>query len=184
MFKTGTSGVFSTVNRVIGTLGVVWGILGISLLLVGAIVRLSDIAWEIFAYPLQWYHWAILVLNVLFMAYSEGYKGFQLKFSPRFAARCRYLKQNPRIFHSLLAPLFCMGYFYTTRTRKIVTLVLTIAIIILVQLAHMLAQPWRGILDMGVVVGLAWGYLSILYYLKQAFTEQNFHYSPELPDST
>jgi len=27
-----------------------------------------------------------------------------------------------------------------------------------------LAQPWRGIIDAGVVVGLAWGVGSVVYY--------------------
>lgn len=168
-------------NQLHGLLGAAWGIFGLSLLLLGAIVRLGEISWDIVNYQLTWYHWAIAIANILFMAYTEGYKGFQLKFSPRFAARCLYLRHNPKVLHTLLAPLFCMGFFYTTRRRMVATLVLTLVIIGFIKIAHMLTQPWRGILDAGVVVGLTWGLISVYYYLLQAFRNTDFNYSPELP---
>ena len=39
----------------------------------------------------------------------------------------------------------------------------------LVMLVHMLEQPWRGIVDAGVVTGLMLGVTSIIYYLIQSF---------------
>lgn len=139
------------------------------------------IALDSLNYALNWYHWAALLLSIIFMAYSEGYKGFQLKFSPRFAARCRHLRDEPTLLHALLAPLFCMGFFHTTRTRKIATYVLTLMILGFIQIAHMLPQPWRGILDMGVVTGLTWGLISLFYYLQRAFSTSQFDHSAELP---
>lgn len=165
-----------------GTLAAAWAIVGFSLLILSAIYRLGNIALGIRDYELSTLQWWLLITSVLFMAYSEGYKGFQLKFSPRFAARCLHLKKNPVLTHSLLAPLFCMGFFHTTRRRKIATLILTVAIIGFILIAHQLEQPWRGILDAGVVVGLGWGIISLLYFLAQAFTTTSFGYSPELPD--
>lgn len=165
-----------------GTLAATWGIAGFSLLIMSAIFRLGDIALDIRNYDLSAVQWLVLLASILFMAYSEGYKGFQLKFSPRFAARCLYLKQNPRLMHSLLAPLFCMGFFYTTRRRKITSSILAVAIIGFILIAHQLTQPWRGILDAGVVVGLGWGMVSLIYFMQQAFTDPGFDYSPELPD--
>ena len=71
----------------IGTLGAFWGLAGVSLLLGSAVYRLTLVSVEALSHELLWYHWMALVLNVLFMAYSEGYQGFQLGFSPRVAAR-------------------------------------------------------------------------------------------------
>ena len=102
------------------------------------------------------------------MAYAEGYKGFHLGFAPRVVRRASYLRDNPQLSHTLLAPLFCMGYFYTTTRRQIVSIGLTVMIICFVLIAGLLPQPWRGIVDAGVVVGLSLGVASILYFLAIA----------------
>lgn len=164
-----------------GRLGVLWGLGGVCLLLIFAVARLTKIGLDSFDYQYAWYHWVILLVNVAFMAYSEGYKGFQKGYSPRLAARIRHLRDNPRLSHSLLAPLFGMGYFYTTRRRIITSYMLTVMIIIFIFIANQLPQPWRGILDIGVVVGLCWGLISIIAYSWQALTRYDFPYSPELP---
>lgn len=110
-------------------------------------------------------HWLALAFSVIYMAYAEGYKGFHLGFAPRVVVRARYLADNPRALHVLLAPLFCMGYIYATRKRQIVSFALTVMIICFVLIARSMPQPWRGILDAGVVVGLSLGVLSIAYFL-------------------
>ena len=110
-------------------------------------------------------HWLALVFSVIYMAYAEGYKGFHLGFAPRVVVRARYLANNPRPLHVLLAPLFCMGYIYATRKRQILSFALTTMIICFVLIARSMPQPWRGILDAGVVVGLGLGVLSIAYFL-------------------
>ena len=110
-------------------------------------------------------HWLTLAFSVIYMAYAEGYKGFHLGFAPRVIVRARYLADNPRPLHVLLAPLFCMGYIYATRKRQIISFALTTMIICFVLIARSIPQPWRGILDAGVVVGLSLGVLSIAYFL-------------------
>ena len=110
-------------------------------------------------------HWLALAFSVIYMAYAEGYKGFHLGFAPRVIVRARYLADNPRPLHVLLAPLFCMGYIYATRKRQIISFALTTMIICFVLIARSIPQPWRGILDAGVVVGLSLGVLSIAYFL-------------------
>ena len=110
-------------------------------------------------------HWSALVFSVIYMAYAEGYKGFHLGFAPRVVVRARYLADNPRPLHVLLAPLFCMGYIYATRKRQILSFALTTMIICFVLIARSMPQPWRGIVDAGVVVGLGLGVLSIAYFL-------------------
>ena len=110
-------------------------------------------------------HWLALAFSVIYMGYAEGYKGFHLGFAPRVIVRARYLADNPRPLHVLLAPLCCMGYIYATRKRQIISFALTTMIICFVLIARSIPQPWRGILDAGVVVGLSLGVLSIAYFL-------------------
>lgn len=164
-----------------GWLGVIWGLSGVSLILIFAIVRLSPIAWDALWMPLTWYHWSILILNILFMAYTEGYRGFQQAFSPRAVARARYLVEHPSRVHTLLAPFFLMGYYFSTPRRQWAAWALTAAIIVLIVIVHALSQPWRGIIDAGVVVGLIWGLASLYYFVFVAFTGRDFKVSPELP---
>ena len=45
------------------------------------------------------FHWAALIFSVVFMSYTEGYKGFHLGFAPRVVIRANYLKDNPHIIH-------------------------------------------------------------------------------------
>lgn len=165
-----------------GFIGAFWGLAGVFLLLTSATVRLTPLAIDAFSYPFFWYHWASLAIVVLGMAYMEGYRGFQQGFSPRVAARARYLKEHPRLLHTLLAPFFCMGYFHATRRRKITSISLTLGIIALVLMVRFVAQPWRGIIDAGVVVGLAWGIVSLLVFSLLAFVSKDYPYSPEVPE--
>ena len=130
-------------------------------------------------------HWLALAFSVIYMAYAEGYKGFHLGFAPRVVVRARYLADNPRALHVLLAPLFCMGYIYATRKRQIVSFALTVMIICFVLIARSMPQPWRGILDAGLVVGLSLGVLSIAYFLIiSSIDPARLTISAEVPDDS
>ncbi len=165
------------------SLGYTWGIGGVLLLLVFAIYRLAPMAFALSEIALSMLHWAALTFSVIYMAYAEGYKGFHLGFAPRVVSRANYLSQNPRLSHIVLAPLFCMGYFYTTRRRQLLSFGLTIMIVCFIIVARMLPQPWRGILDAGVVVGLAIGITSITYFIILSSTRPDYVLvSAEVPD--
>ena len=151
-------------------------------MLLSACVRLWPKAVAAFSYPFTWLHWASLIIVVTGMAYAEGYKGFQKAFSPRTAARARHLRDHPRIAHVVLAPFFCMGYFHATKRRKITSISLTLGIIVLVVMVSFTPQPWRGIIDAGVVVGLAWGVVSLALYGVRALGGEAFPYSAEVPE--
>lgn len=165
----------------LGYIAALWGITGISLLLGSAIYRLSAIGMQTFDYNLSWYHWVALAVSIAFMGFAEGYRGFQQAWSPRVAARLLFLSQNVSPVRLILAPLFCMGFFDIVRKRMIVTYCLTFGIIGMVLLVHQLDQPWRGIVDLGVVTGLAWGLASLFIFTAQAFFSQGFQHSPEMP---
>ncbi|NNM01620.1 MAG: hypothetical protein HKO62_12780, partial [Gammaproteobacteria bacterium] len=90
----------------LGRLAAAWGLSGVIGLLAMAVLRLADVAMAGLDYDLGWQHWGLLIVNACFMAYSEGIKGFQQAFSPRVAARARYLRDNPDVLRGLLAPFF------------------------------------------------------------------------------
>ena len=137
------------------------------LILLFAVFRLSPMAMELSSYNLGQLHWFLLAVSILYMAYAEGYKGFHLAFAPRVVARASYLSANPRLLHILFAPVFCMGYIHATRRRKLLSFGLTSMIICFVLIVRMLPQPWRGIVDAGVVTGLVFGIASIGFFLIQ-----------------
>lgn len=166
----------------VGTIGALWGVAGIVMLLGSAAIRLAPVAAAGFLFHFSFFHWTFLLFIVAGMAYAEGYHGFQKRFSPRAAARARYLRANPRVVWVCFAPLFCMGYFHATRRRKITSVFLTLGIIILIILVRLIEQPWRGIIDAGVVVGLLWGIASLLVFSLQALLSDEYAYSAEVPE--
>lgn len=165
-----------------GLFGVIWGLAGVFLLLGNAVVRLVPITIDAFSYQWFWYHWLAFALTTLILAYAKGYRALQRSFSPRVAARARYLMDHPDLLRVILAPLFCMGYFGASRKRQIMTISVTAGIVILIVLARILQQPWRGIIDGGVIVGLVWGLASLCFFSFQAMTSKRFDYAPEVPD--
>ncbi len=164
--------------------GAYWGLAGVMLLLGSAVYRLAPIAVEALAFEWRWYHVTAFIVVLVFMAYAEGYRAFQLAFSPRVAARSRYLLTHSNILHIVLAPLFCMAYFHAPRRRRITSLSVTAGIVVLIILVRLLPQPWRGIIDGGVLVGLAWGLISLAIFGYQALTRETFAYAPEVPEKT
>ena len=141
-----------------------WGIVGVIAILGKAIYQLVPVALRAFDHPLGPAHWITLVVWVAFMAYSEGYRAFHKAFSPRCVARAHFLAAHPRPLHVALAPLYCMGLLHATRKRLIVSWCVALGIVALIVLVRQLEQPWRGIIDGGVVLGLSIGIVSIVYF--------------------
>lgn len=142
-----------------------WGVLCVSLLLGQALVRLTPLALEPFegeglTLPLL----VVYAVWVVFNAYAEGWRGFHLKFSPRVVARAFYLGRNPRPLWIVLALPFCMSLFHSTKRQKIVSWVFLTVLVAVIVAVRSLPQPWRGIIDGGVVVGLGLGLGSVLYF--------------------
>ena len=153
-----------------------------------AIRRMAVQVTEGFSQPLHAAHYLVMVPWVAFMMYSEGYKGFQKGYSPRVASRAHFLRDHSTLMRALLAPIFCMGFFHSTRKRKIVISCLLVGVTILVLIFQNIPQPWRGVLDLGVVLGLSWGVLTTLYFFAVYwFTSEENSDSviadPEIPPS-
>jgi hypothetical protein len=141
---------------------VAWGIAGIAAVLVYAALTLGGHAARAMAAGLGPVEWLLMLANAIFMAWAEGYRGFQQRFSPRVAARALDLYDYPTLPRLLLAPLFCAGYFGATARLRRTIWIGTALIVLAVLVFSRLPQPWRGILDAGVMVGLLWGTTSLL----------------------
>lgn len=167
----------------IGNLAAIWGFSGVCLFLGSAILRLAEISNQMSLQSFNMVHWICLILWVSVMAYFEGYKGFQKGFSPRVAARVRYLAKHVTLKRFILAPLFCLGYFDAERKRIIVVCCLTIGIFLIVNLVEYIPMPWRGILDLGVVVGLSWGLISMVIFSLLPLANSAYDYPAGVPES-
>lgn len=142
-----------------------WGILGVVAFLSQAIYRIAPLAWE----PLRdrnltEFQAALYVAFLLFSGYAEGYRGFQKRFSPKVVGRALHLADNPRFLHVLFAPAYCMAYFHATKRGLLTAWGVSSIIVVIVMLVRSVPQPWRGIIDGGVVLGLTWGVVSLLYH--------------------
>jgi hypothetical protein len=159
-----------------------WGVLGFTAILVSAIVRLSPLAWEpIAARSLSNVQVALYVGWVAWMWYTEGYRAFQKQLCPRMVARALHLARNPVTHRVVLAPLFCMGLFHASRKRLIISWSVLLGVVGLVIAVRQLSQPWRGLIDGGVVVGLGWGLAALLVIFVMAVSGTEPTASPELP---
>ncbi len=167
-----------------GMIGAVWGIAGLTLILVRGLSSVWPYVGELEFGSFGWPEWLGLLISLVFMGYAEGYKGFQLRFSPRVGARALYLKKNPTPVRIIFAPFFCMGFFHAAKARKITAYAVTTMVILLIILVRRLPQPWRGIIDAGVLFGLGWGLISVwIYSVKALCGKGEYTVSPETPDA-
>ena len=169
-------------NRTLGTIGTIWGIVGAVVLLSMAISRMLGHVFEAFSgdYQLGIWHYLVGGVWLFFMAYSEGYKGFQKGYSPRVASRALYLRDKSTWLRLILAPLFVLGFINSTKRRKITIIILLVVISLIVMFFKHIPQPWRGVLDLGVAVGLSWGLIATLVFLVKFWTADKVTFDPEV----
>lgn len=162
---------------------VAWAVLGVLAILIQAIVRLLPRALEpILDGSLSGLGIAAYVAAILGLGYSEGYRGFQRQFSPRVVVRALALARRGG-WMVALAPLMVMGLIHGTRRRLISSWVLVVGIVGLIFVVRLLAQPWRGAVDAGVVVGLSWGVVATAVQTVQGLRGRVPDVDPELPHS-
>ena len=133
---------------------------------------------------LLYWQWIMYAIWVIFMGYSEGYRGFQKAFCPRVVRRAWTLHSSSPLLHIVLAPLYSMGYFHATRKRKIVSWSITTAIVGLVLIVKLLPYPYRHIVDGGVVFGLSYGLVCLILFTARALWGSLPSVSPDLPPSS
>jgi hypothetical protein len=162
-----------------------WGVLGVGLLLMQAVVRLTPVALE----PLvqgglttgQAMVYAAWVVTSL---YAEGYRGFQKAFVPRTVARAFHLARTGRPLLMALAPVYCMGLIHATRRRMITSWTIVLAIALAVVFVRRLPAPWRGVVDGGVVAGLLYGVVALALEFRRALRGAVPAYPLDLPGKT
>ncbi len=168
-----------------GLLVASWGVVGVLALLGQAIFRLGERALQVSAHDLTTVQAAALAMWVSFSLYGEGYRAFQLRFSPRVVARALVAGRSANLLHALLAPAFCMSLFHATRRGLIVAWGTVVMVVCLVMIVSRLPQPWRGIIDAGVVLALLWGALAIVaFFIKALASGEPPKVDTALPSST
>ena len=163
--------------------GAIWGILGVTLIIGSAVMRILPHAFDAFNVGLSPLEWIVLTLWSVFMVVAEGYRGFQKLFSPRVVARARHLINHGRPLDLILAPIYCMGYFHATRKRIITSWSLTAGITLLIVVVHYISQPWRGIIDSGVVLGLLYGLIWVYIFTIRTLQSHSYIVDPEVSES-
>jgi hypothetical protein len=152
----------------LGWVGFIWGVGGLVAGLTSAVARLFPLAIEPWLIGMTPFQMVAYAASVVFIGYSEGYRGFQKQFSPRVVVRAVEMGRNPKWSWVLLAPLFCAGHFAATKKRLIVSWSITAGVVVLIVMVRWLDPVWRGIVDGGVVVGLSWGTVAIVVFTVQA----------------
>ncbi len=93
-----------------------------------------------------------------------------------------YLRRAATIPTALLAPLFCIGLIGAAPRLQRMTWLGAGLIVLAVLVVQRLPQPWRGIVDVGVVLGLSWGLVSFLVMTAAALRSGDYPTDPKLPD--
>lgn len=177
----------ATLNKIANLIASFWAAGGFVAILGKSIKRILPIALEPFnvgAPVLSKFQLGSYIAMCLMFAYAEGYKGFQLKFSPLVVARAQTLKpfQGTPIHHVLLGPFYAMGLFHATKKRRIVSWSISTGVALIVAMVKKFPYPWRNIIDAGVIVGLSWGSVSILaIWFKTVIFGQDSGFDPALP---
>lgn len=174
-------------NSVANLTASLWAAIGFVAILGKSIKRILPLALEPFGADspaLSTFQFGSYIVMCLWFSYVEGYKGFQLKFSPLVVARAQTLKpfQGTPIHHVLFGPFYAMGLFHATKKRKIVSWSVSLGVATIVAIVKKLPYPWRNIIDAGVIAGLSWGSISILtIWIKTAILGIDSGYDPALP---
>ncbi len=161
-----------------------WATGGTVLFLLQALYKLSPMAAGALEHGLGPIHIAFLPFWVAFMAYTEGYRGFHKRFSPRVAVRADWLARHPKPLLVLFAPLMAMGLIHATRRRMAGSWILLVGIILIVITVRQLPQPWRGVVDLGVLVGLTVGTASTTWFAIRTLAGRPPAIRAELPTRT
>jgi hypothetical protein len=146
-----------------------WGVSGLCFILGKAVARLGEVAWTelrkaVEGGQMQTGHWVFLVAWVAYMGYAEGWRGFHKRVGPRTATRAFYLAEKRPVVHLIFAPIVVMALDPASRRTLIVRWCLVTGIVAVVLVVQQMPDLWRGMIDAGVVVGLAMGLCSVIYF--------------------
>ena len=142
---------------------IIYSIGGVIAIFSSAIYRLYPHVREGFSFEFSTLNWIVLMAYLIVMIVGKGYFALHRGFVPRVINRSELLIENGNLFDKLLAPLYCMGFFKAPRKRMIISYVMISLIVSFIVSASKITQPWRGIIDLGVIIGLSLGIFSLLF---------------------
>ncbi len=146
----------------------VWTLIGVAALFTSAIYRLGTRGVATIQAGLGWGEWSVLVLLTVAFVYGEGFRALDRRWVPRLVDRALLLRDDPRLFVRLLAPLYGLSLVGAGRDDLIRGWLLTAAILGAALIVRTLPDPWRGIVDFAVAAALAWGLVAILRRFPEA----------------
>lgn len=162
-----------------------WATGGTLLLLVEAIVRLGFTVARVLSASrpsavelIAGIAWTVII------TYTEGYRAFQKRFSPRVVARSFYLGGQRRPLFVALAPLFAMALIHATPRRLIANWIILAGIVAIIVYVRTLPPVWRAMVDAGVLCALVWGTAALLFYFIQALRGKPPSIALDLPGET
>jgi len=145
-------------------LAAIWGVLGVTAIFAQAMIRLAPLAYEGVIGEPQLVPGAIAAVWSAVMAWLEGYRGFQKRWVPLALERAFGIDTGSKV-EIALAPFKTLGVWRAEPRVRRRAWAMVIGITALVLAVRQLPQPWRGVIDSGVVVGLAWGTAALLFGL-------------------
>ena len=149
---------------------VAWGVCGFLGILGSAIGRLTKVAIvPVLQRDLTLLQWGMFGSMMAGFAFFEGYKAFQLKFSPMLVQRAMTLsREGTPLHHIILAPFYSMGLFHATPRRRNLSWSISLGVAAIIGVVKRLPYPWRSVVDAGVCVGLGWGCASMAVLFARA----------------
>lgn len=144
-----------TVSRS-GDAAAVWGITGFILILLRGAWRLAPRAFDLFDLQLDTMHWVAVAASVGAFGIGEGYVAIQKHYIPRLLDRADRLRRTPSLLFGLLAPLYCMGLIGWDVRTTLRGWGMVATIILMIIGMNYVAEPWKQIILVGVVLALVW----------------------------
>jgi hypothetical protein len=74
-----------------------------------------------------------------------------------------------------------MGLIHASRRRLVTSWSLVVMVVVLVLTVRHLPQPWRGLVDAGVVFGLTWGLVAVFVFGARALQGRAPRVPTDLP---
>eukprot|EP00931_Biecheleriopsis_adriatica_P034265 TRINITY_DN19805_c0_g1_i1.p1 TRINITY_DN19805_c0_g1~~TRINITY_DN19805_c0_g1_i1.p1 ORF type:complete len:199 (-),score=26.83 TRINITY_DN19805_c0_g1_i1:61-657(-) len=145
-----------------------WGLGFWVYLLANSALDLSKLASKLFHFPLDLDpgQWCGLVANVVFFSICAC--TVMVRWSAVLVRRAFILGSQHWWLHHLLAPLFIAGFYRATWARIAKAWGLVVFIVVIGIVVSKLSYPWRQMIDLGVVINLLGGTVSLLAYSARA----------------
>lgn len=139
-----------------------WALGGVSILFGSAVFRLGSRGVATVRGGLDSFHLAALAVVVVAFVYGEGVRAIQRKYAPHLLGRVADVSRETRVVYRLLAPFYAMSLVGAPPRSLIRAWAGVAAIVSAILVLRVTPDPWRGIVDLGVALALAWGLVAIL----------------------